>query len=977
MGFRGRAGRWRLRFSLGLAGVLGLMGALAASSAPAPDPEPDADGVLVAFREQAPPQSRRAVLERLGLEPVGSPARFFARVRLSRQARGQGRRLAAAIAQLRRDPSVRVAEPDFRIRAAVVPNDPSYPQLWGLNNTGQGADTADADIDAPEAWEKTTGSASVIVAVLDTGVDHTHPDLAENILRDKQGRVVGADFVNGDANPQDDNGHGTHVAGTIGAVGNNEKAVVGVAWQVKIMPVKMLSASGSGSTAGAIAAIDWAVERGARIINASWGGGEYSQLLSEAIGRARAAGVLFVAAAGNEGNNNDVLPTYPAGYNQVWDNVLSVGATRSDDGWAGFSNYGRATVDLAAPGQEILSTYRGGGYRVESGTSMAAPHVTGAAALVLARFPQATYLQVKSRLLNGTERFAGLASRVRTGRLNANHALIDDVVPPGSPSGLTAVKRSSDALLLAWVSSGDDGAAGTAGRYELRYSGGPITEANFNLAAEALELPNPGPSGSPQVYLLGGLSANSQYYVALRAVDKVGNVSPLVTLGPVSTLPGGSVINLITDNVEGSPLFFGQGTWAVTGEAFASPSRSYADSPGAGYQPNTDASLTLGSSVSLAGLSPRLAFKAKSELEAGYDFLMVEVSADDGQSWVRLPFTITGTSAGFASYDLSLGQFYGQTVSVRFRLVTDGIVQSDGVWLDDITIGGRPLQNIGGPQVPIAPSGFSAQALAQTAVRLRWQDNSSDETHFRVERRVGAAGGWVVIGTPGANQTQLDDTSAAAGTVYTYRIFAVNDVGDSPAAAVQVTTPPFAPPAPSGVSCTPGPSSLSLAWVGSSTATSYTVRRATTPGGPYAVVSSGASVTSYVDAAVTYGTTYYYVITAVNAGGESPPSEEVSGSPTGVPPAAPTRVRAVRPAPGRSVITWRQSVTKGVTRNRVYRATSASGPWELIADVPRRVRITNRGLTPTAAYYYTVTAVNAQGVESPRSAAAFVAARRR
>lgn len=965
---REQAARWRLRFSAGMAAVLGLLGGLAAASAPAPETDPDADGVLVAFHRQAPPAARLSLVQRLGLEAAADRALpFFARLRLGPKARQQGLRLGAAIAQLRRDPSVRLAEPDFRIRASLTPNDPSYPQLWGLNNTGQSGGSAGADIDAPEAWEKTTGSSSVVVAVVDSGVDTTHPDLTDNILRDGQGKVVGYDFVSNDANPQDDYGHGTHVAGTIGATGNNGKGVTGVCWQVRIMPVKFLDSSGSGSTSDAIAAIDWATQHGARIINASWGGAGYSQLLGEAIGRARAAGVLFVAAAGNESHNNDGLPTYPANYNQTLDNVLSVAATDDHDVVASFSNYGRSTVDIAAPGDNVLSTYKGGAYQLMSGTSMATPHVAGAAALVLSRFPGSTYQQLKARLLNTVDTPFGVVSRVATGRLNVNRALVDDSVAPGSPSGLQAVQRSSDGLLLTWTASGDDGAAGAATAYELRYSGSPITDANFALAALAPSLPVPGVSGTPQSYLLGGLSSSAQYYVALRATDKVGNASPLVTFGPVGTLSAASPVASVTDNVEGPPLFVGQGAWAVTTEAFSSASHSYTDSPGAPYQPKTDASLTLGSSVSLAGLSPRLQFKVKTDLEDGYDFLMVEVSGDEGQTWTRLPLALTGTS-DWTAQDLSLARFYGQSILVRFRILTDSIVQAGGAWLDDIVIGGVPLQNISGPQVPLAPSNFHAQATSQTSVHLSWQDNSADETSFRVERRVGASGsGWTVIANPDPDQTQVDDPSVAAGTTYTYRIFAVNGVGDSPAAAALVTTPPFPPGTPTGLSCTSGPSSLSLAWTAAPGASTYTVRRSTTQGGPYSVLQTGVANPAYVDPAVTFGTTYYYTVSAVNGGGESAASGEVSGSPTAVPPPAPTRVRATRPGLRQSVITWKQSTGKGITKNRIYRASDPAGPWALVAEVPKRVRYVDRGLDPTVAYSYTVTALNSQGVESPRS----------
>src|SRR5262245_27818086 len=352
---------------------------------------------------------------------------------------------ARALAELRRDPRVRFAEPDAVYRVDTLPNDPSFGQLWGLNNTGQSVKTAigtaDADIDAPEAWATTTGSSAVVVAVIDSGVDTNHPDLAANIWTnpgescpgcatdgiDNDGNgyvddIHGWDFVNNDNNPFDDNGHGTHVAGTIGAVGSNGVGVTGVDWDVQIMPLKFIGANGQGTADDAVRAILYATRMGAVVSNNSWGGEEFSQALEDAIADADAHGSLFVAAAGNSAKNTDTTPDYPSGFDVP--NVLTVGATDQNDARAWFSNYGARSVDLAAPGTNIYSTWPGGSYRFLDGTSMAAPHATGVAALAKAAFPSASAIGLKTLLLRTVDPNASFAGLSATGgRLNARSAV--------------------------------------------------------------------------------------------------------------------------------------------------------------------------------------------------------------------------------------------------------------------------------------------------------------------------------------------------------------------------------------------------------------------------------------------------------------------------------------------------------------------------------------------------------------------------
>ncbi|NCN95681.1 MAG: S8 family serine peptidase [Bdellovibrionales bacterium] len=369
---------------------------------------------------------------------------------------------------LNSNPMVEYVEPNYIYTivgsATELPNDPALNRLWGLINDGSKT-TGDGgtvnglpgfDINARKAWAIETGSKDVRIAVIDTGINYNIEDIKANIWTnevelngqpgvddDNNGcidDIHGCDFANNDGDPMDGHGHGSHVTGTIAASANNSKDVVGVAWNATVVGVKFLTDSGSGTLENAIKSIDYTTNLGVKMTSNSWGGGGRSEALLEAIQRAEAAGILFIAAAGNSGANMDTRPQYPAGYDV--ENIISVAAVDSGGQLASFSNYGRS-VDVAAPGVNILSTTPGG-LKSWSGTSMACPHVTGVAVLLYSHFQDMDYLQIKERILASARPTSSIRGKVATGMLDAYYALSGETPPadPNDPTGWARVNTS-------------------------------------------------------------------------------------------------------------------------------------------------------------------------------------------------------------------------------------------------------------------------------------------------------------------------------------------------------------------------------------------------------------------------------------------------------------------------------------------------------------------------------------------------------
>ncbi len=412
-----------------------------------------------------------------------------------------------AIEKLSNLPFIEYAEPDYFIQSdpgeptPLIPNDTYFDLQWGLHNTGQtippdqpaNEGVPDADIDAPEAWTISTGDPNTVIAILDTGIQMEHPDLAANIWvnpneipdngidDDDNGYVDdvnGWDFFEGDNDPSPwnrpwlpDEYHGTHVAGIIGAVGDNEEGVTGVLWNCKLMPLRMMGPNG-GYTSYAVKAIDYAVMMGVKVSNNSWSGG-HTQALYDAIEASQSIGHLFIAAAGNSNGDNDLQPVYPSSYDL--DNIISVAATDNKDNMASFSCYGETSVDIGAPGVYVGSTcptYLNKGfppYIYLSGTSMATPHVAGVAALVYAQHPDRSYQEIKDVILNTVRPIPSLDGKTVTGGLvNAYNALQyefpipEDINNDGVVNILDLVvisihfgRQVNDGLEPAWTSIGD------------------------------------------------------------------------------------------------------------------------------------------------------------------------------------------------------------------------------------------------------------------------------------------------------------------------------------------------------------------------------------------------------------------------------------------------------------------------------------------------------------------------------------------
>lgn len=577
---------------------------------------------------------------------------------------------AEGMALLEHDERLAYVTPNELRTVSGQPADPRRAELWGLDR-----------IQAPQAWQQTTGSRSgPVIAVLDTGLDLSHPDLAANLwtnpgeipgngVDDDQNGVVddvhGYNAVEQTGDPYDDTGHGTHCAGTIGAVGDNDLGVTGVNWQARLMPVKMM-VNNTGTAADTVRALAYATRNGASITSNSYGG-PYSQAEYEAFA---ASPLLHVCAAGNEGNDNDVSRFYPTerpiGYPATFElpNVISVAATNSKDRLAGFSNYGAKTVDLAAPGVSILSTVPGGGYDTKSGTSMATPHVAGVAALIATAFPQATPEQIKTRILANVDPLPGLAGKVLTGgRLNAARALENDAIAP-SPPGNARGEASWNQARLSWSPSGDDGEAGAQSSSAISWTDadGRAMDVRLNASAQAASLPL-FPSGEARAVDF-----------AIRALDNVANASQPATVR--LEVPAARV-----SEVE----WRAEGGWATVDLPAQGRRGVWTDSPDGNYGHRADSSLT-SQPIRLEGTGSRLTFETRYRLDPHGDAVKILLREAGAEAWTELAELSSFREWQQETVDLSA--YDGKTVELRFRLLSDGSRNDEGIYLDRLCVAG-------------------------------------------------------------------------------------------------------------------------------------------------------------------------------------------------------------------------------------------------------------------------------------------------
>ena len=616
--------------------------------------------------------------------------------------------VAEAMVLMAKDDRVSVVESNDIVRTQVIgepktvePNDLDA-SLWGLHNEGQDGGTAGIDIGAKTAWETSVGSRTgPIVAVVDTGVDIRHQDLKENIWTN-EGEVPG-DGIDNDGNgviddvngynsaaksndPKDDNGHGTHVAGTIGAIGNNGKGITGVNQQARIMPVRFLSEDGSGNTADAIDALVYASRTGARVINNSWGGNKYNQLLFDVIADSPA---LFVCAAGNEAFDNDLTAVYPATF--PLDNIISVTAHDRNNEFPKFANRGEKTVHLAAPGVDINSTQPGNKYQLLNGTSMATPHVAGAATLLATAVPGITNEEIKFRLMNNlSELPEKYGSRIISGgRLDLGKALEKDTTPPDPVGDLKLESAKPTKMKVSWTATGDDGVEGNLSGYDVRYTLGEFKTGDSDKGipfseARRLATGKPKAAGSKEHIEFELAPSGKPRHLTLGVVglDNVINKGELATLGV--EVPAAKVA--FEDRGVGENAFAPSEHWSLVDE----PGRGkvYTESPDGEYPANRDAQL-VSQKFSLEEFKkPVLHFDSKVDVELKHDKFVVEIEKYGWfgrRSWSEIA-SFDGLS-DWQSHKIDISEYTGKDdMRVRFRLVSDRDRNRDGVFLDNVVI---------------------------------------------------------------------------------------------------------------------------------------------------------------------------------------------------------------------------------------------------------------------------------------------------
>jgi len=706
----------------------------------------------------------------------------------------------AALARFAKDPNIEYAEPNWVIELSAVPNDPSYSAQWSLDKIG-----------APAAWDTATSGSGVVIGVVDTGIDLTHPDLAANLWTnpgeiaanniDDDGNgfiddVHGWDFASDDADPTDTNGHGTMVAGVIGAVGNNATGVSGVAWTAKLAALRI--GTGTASVYAAVEAIQYANAMGFRITSNSYGWWEGGQsfLFDDVIAAAEAQGNLFVAAAGNEGHDNDQLPAYPSHYDNA--NVISVTATTASDALWSSGNYGARSVDLGAPGVAIETTARGGGYTNGSGTSFAAPLVAGAAALYWTANPSLTAAQVRDALLLHSEPVPTLnQTTVSGGRLSLSNLFDTETTAPDAISDVTVLDTTFRSVTLRFTASGDDGATGRAARYDVRVSTSPLNASNWAQATQLAGEPIPALPGTLENFRLTGLDASTTYYLGVRAIDNAGNSG---ALSNVVTFTTTRAAVLFDDNVEG-----GARDWTVAGTDgnggaalwhIRNGEWSYAKPNGGTYDTGAANSGTLTSrAIDLTSATDaRLQFRHDlwTQRTWGRDVAQVQVSVDGG-AWQTVLLKLS-TDYEHRTESIDLSAYDGHSIRVRFAFDTvDSVSNAYPGWqVDDVRV---EATSANAPPVAV----IGAPAVTEDQAATLTSSGSSDPEGASLEYKWSFGDGTFVY----TNATSIAHTWTREGT-YTVALTAFDGSNSSDPVTVTITPVPVNDPPMAVVSMSAG-----------------------------------------------------------------------------------------------------------------------------------------------------------------------------
>jgi subtilisin family serine protease len=571
------------------------------------------------------------------------------------------------------------------------PNDLD-PKLWGLKNTGQTGGKSGADVSAVDAWKVTTGDGSdngPLIAIIDTGIDYNHPDLAANIWTNP-GEIAG-DGIDNDNNgviddihgyypgansgdPMDGHSHGTHCAGTIAAVGNNGEGVTGVMQNARLMAVKIFSDSGSTTAADIVKGINYTTRMGADITSNSWGGGGRSEAIRDAFASNDA---LHIIAAGNSNYDNDKRDNFPSNYDL--DNIVAVAATNHNDERASFSQWGATKVDVAAPGRNIWSTVpiSKGSYGNKSGTSMATPHVSGGAGLIMSAYPEASNAEVKARLIHGSDKIAALHDiSVSDGRVNFAASVENDQVAPGSPNDFEATQVTSRGAQLSWTSVGDDKwSNGAAQGVELLVSDKPFTSEDAK--PQAIALGGAAEVGDLATYKYNVLPSEGDRTVhfGMQSIDNAANRSELRTTSVV--IPGANVA--MKDDFDGQSVLFG-----ASGDFQQVEVEGRGNVYSSAIESTTGDSAITSPSIDLTGKTGAfLKFDSKSAMGWGEN-ASVDVSNDGGENWTTV--SRLERSQDWAESGLDLSGYDGQSVQVRFKVGARAGRSTGGLSVDNVVL---------------------------------------------------------------------------------------------------------------------------------------------------------------------------------------------------------------------------------------------------------------------------------------------------